>query len=115
MQPLSTVTSILALLIFTFQLAIAYPSSQNQQSPYKYTFKELKPQQGTRGSFRQPYFRFNIFLRKNNGITEEHFHRHWKTVHADLTISEPDAGVHLLRYTQVRHIFSNVEVTLHEN
>ncbi|KAJ4989790.1 hypothetical protein SVAN01_04627 [Stagonosporopsis vannaccii] len=100
MQPLATITGLLALLLFAAHSVTAHLPSQNQQSPYKYTFKELKPQHGAYGSFPQPYFRFNIFLRKNSGVTEEYFHRHWKTVHADLTMSEADAGVRLLRYTQ---------------
>ena len=70
-------------------------------SAHNYTFKELEPQCDSLGSFRQPYFRFNIFFRKNANITDEQFHRLWQTVHADLTISEPDAGTRLLRYTQV--------------
>lgn len=104
MRLLSQRTSLLALLLLATHLITALPSNQNQQSPYKYTFKELRPQHGSQGSFRQPYFRFNIFLRKNSGVTEEYFHRHWKTVHADMTMSEPDAGLRLLRYTQVRHV-----------
>ena len=91
----------LALALLSCKLGAALPSETHQSPSHNYTFDELRPQRGLQGSFRQPYFRFNIFFRRNAGITEELFHRHWKTVHADLTISDGDAGLRLLRYTQV--------------
>ncbi|KAF2132409.1 hypothetical protein P153DRAFT_275417, partial [Dothidotthia symphoricarpi CBS 119687] len=68
---------------------------------YNYNFREFRPQSGRNGSFRQPYFRFLILFRQNAGITEEFFHRHWKTVHADLTLSQADVGLRLQRYIQL--------------
>lgn len=93
--------SLAALVSSVFGHVAALASTPVQSPSHKYTFKELRPQQNGRGSFQQPYFRFNIFFRKNAGITEEIFHSHWKSVHADLTVSEKDAGLRLLRYTQV--------------
>ncbi len=103
MQSLLTIVQLLAFFLSTLYSVSAHPPAQNPQIPHTYTFCELKPQRGLKGSFRQPYFRFNIFLRKNSGVTAAFFHQHWKTVHADLTISEPDVGTRLLRYTQVYH------------
>ncbi|KAF3035628.1 hypothetical protein E8E11_005607 [Didymella keratinophila] len=97
MQLLLNVACLMALCFSAICHAFAAISTV---SAHNYTFKELEPHCGSQGSFRQPYFRFNVFFRKNANITEEQFHRHWKTVHADLTISEPDAGLRLLRYTQ---------------
>lgn len=36
-------------------------------------------------------------------MTEEDFPRHWKTIHTDLIISEPDAGLTLVKCMQVSH------------
>ena len=101
MRLLSMVANLMALLFSSGNFVTALPSTVPRLPSHNYNFRELRPQQGMKGSFQQPYFRFNIFLRKNAGITEEEFHRHWKTVHADLTISDKDAGSRLLRYTQV--------------
>lgn len=104
MQLLTSTASFIALVVSlcsrTTTLAPAHSPSHN------YTFEELQPQSNREGSFQQSYFRFNIFFRKNTGITEEFFHGHWKTVHADLTVSNKDAGLRLLRYTQVSLHFS---------
>ena len=66
---------------------------------HKYNFSELEL--GT-GSNEQGYFRAMIFFHKKPGLTDEFFHEHWKSVHADLTLSTKDAGVNLVRYVQVR-------------
>ena len=92
---------LLALAPLFCDLASSLPSTTYPSTSYNYTFDELRPQRDGQGSFEQSYFRFNVFFRKNAGITEDFFHRHWKTVHADLTISDKDAGLRLLRYTQV--------------
>ncbi|KAJ4309788.1 hypothetical protein N0V94_008766 [Neodidymelliopsis sp. IMI 364377] len=52
------------------------------------------------GSNEQPYFRALIFFSKKPDVTDEFFHDHWKSVHADLTLRTPDAGVKLTRYVQ---------------
>ncbi|KZM19923.1 hypothetical protein ST47_g9051 [Ascochyta rabiei] len=96
MQLMFKTISLVALVFWFCGFVAALPPT----SSYNYTFDELRPQPGSQGSFRQPYFRFKIFFRKNTSITEKFLHSHWKTVHADLTISDPDAGVRLLRYTQ---------------
>jgi hypothetical protein len=93
--------TLVALILLSPSLVTALPSVTQQPPSHNYTFNELRPQRGSNGSFRQPYFRFKVFFRKNTGITEEFFHRHWKTIHADLTISGKNAGLRLLRYTQV--------------
>ncbi|KAF2630007.1 hypothetical protein BU25DRAFT_312636, partial [Macroventuria anomochaeta] len=48
----------------------------------------------------QPYFRALIFFNKKPGVTDAFFHPHWKSVHADLTLQTPGAGVDLRRYVQ---------------
>ena len=65
---------------------------------HKYNFSELEL---GGGSNQQPYFRAMVFFHKKPGLTDEFFHEHWKSVHADLTMSVKDAGVTLVRYVQV--------------
>ncbi|KAJ4374296.1 hypothetical protein N0V83_003037 [Neocucurbitaria cava] len=71
-----------------------------QDAPHEYKFNEFQPSSDLNGSFRQPYFSFKILFCSKDGITEEFFHRHWKTVHADLTLSQVDFAVRIQRYTQ---------------
>jgi hypothetical protein len=85
---------------------------------HNYNFPELSL--GT-GSNQQPYFRALIFFYKKPGLTDDFFHEHWKSVHADLTIStmmdgacsgtdedgkekvnKNGEGVTMVRYVQVR-------------
>lgn len=43
-----------------------------------------------------------FFFSKKEGATDEQFHRHWETVHADLTIASKDFRVfNIQRYTQI--------------
>jgi len=67
---------------------------------HKYHFSELELNGPTKSN-EQPYFRAQIFMYKKPGLTDEFFHEHWKSVHADLTMRTKGAGVHLLRYSQV--------------
>jgi len=41
-----------------------------------------------------------IFFNKKPGLTDEFFHAHWKSVHADLTMQVEGTGVDLVRYVQ---------------
>ncbi len=68
---------------------------------HKFSFSELTL--GT-GSNEQTYFRALVFFHKKPGLTGEFFYEHWKSVHADLTLSTKDAGVNLVRYVQVRPV-----------
>jgi hypothetical protein len=68
---------------------------------HNYTFDELKPDIPGLGSNPQPYFRFLLLFKKKPGISEDYFHQHWGTVHADLTMASVDVGVQLTRYVQV--------------
>jgi hypothetical protein len=66
---------------------------------HTYTFPELA--HGTpNSSNQQPYFRAMIFFNKKPGLTDEFFHEHWKSVHADLTMQVGGAGVDFVRYVQ---------------
>jgi hypothetical protein len=56
---------------------------------------------GSTKSNEQPYFRALVFITKKPGLTDEFFHEHWKSVHADLTMNTKNSSVHLLRYSQV--------------
>jgi hypothetical protein len=50
---------------------------------------------------RQPYIRLSFFFHKLPGISYEQFHRHWETVHADLTVACKDfKDCHIGRYVQ---------------
>jgi len=112
MRVLTSTIGLVALFSSSCCHVAALPPAPVQPPSYNYTFKELRSQQNSKGSFQQPYFRFNIFFRKSAVITEEFFHSHWKTVHADLTISEKDGGLRLLRYTQVsRHLQARIMYT----
>jgi hypothetical protein len=71
------------------------------ESGYNYTFTELRPDSDGRGSNQQPYSRFVILFKRNPNVTEEYFHQHWKTMHADLSIAGKNVGVDILRYVQV--------------
>jgi hypothetical protein len=70
---------------------------------HQHTFPELAI--GT-GSNQQSYFRAMVFFNKKPGLTDEFFHEHWKSVHADLTMQVEGAGVDLVRYVQVSTITS---------
>lgn len=50
--------------------------------------------------------RITFFLYKSPDISEEDFHRHWETVHADLTVaSKAFKNVQILRYVQVSFVY----------
>jgi hypothetical protein len=74
---------------------------QDGDDYYKYTFHELKPKKDGKGSNEQPYFRFVTMFKKHPEVTDEYFHQHWKSVHADLTIRANDVGIRITRYVQV--------------
>ncbi|KAF2867957.1 hypothetical protein BDV95DRAFT_610389 [Massariosphaeria phaeospora] len=70
-------------------------------SEYKFRFNEFVPHlYDDGGSNRQPYFKVIIFFKKKPNITEVSFHTHWKSVHADMFMSQKGLGVHLMRYSQ---------------
>lgn len=78
------------------------PKSPSLPCPNHYThpyhFDELRL---GGGSNQQPYFRALVFFNKKPEITDDFFHEHWKSVHADLTMQVQDSGVFLTRYVQV--------------
>lgn len=50
----------------------------------------------------QPYIRLSFYFSKLPNVSYEHFHRHWETVHADLTLAAKDfKDCHIGRYNQV--------------
>ncbi|KAH9879860.1 hypothetical protein J1614_001884 [Plenodomus biglobosus] len=75
------------------------PSSSPCPNHYShpYHFDELKL---GGGSNPQPYFRALVFFNKKPELTDDFFHEHWKSVHADLTMQVQDSGVYLTRYVQ---------------
>lgn len=77
---------------------VELPCPNHYTHPYHFQELELGG-----GSNQQPYFRALVFFNKKEGLTDEFFHEHWKSVHADLTLQVEDAGVNLVRYVQVRH------------
>ncbi|KAF2274016.1 uncharacterized protein EI97DRAFT_347685, partial [Westerdykella ornata] len=66
---------------------------------HKYAFQELALAD-KKGSNEQPYFRASVFFSKKPGLTDEFFHDHWKSIHADLVMQTKNTGIHLLRYSQ---------------
>jgi hypothetical protein len=68
---------------------------------HQHTFPELALSSSGDGSNQQMYFRAMVFFNKKPGLTDEFFHEHWKSVHADLTMQVTGAGVDLVRYSQV--------------
>lgn len=71
------------------------PCPNHYIHPYHFTELSLGG-----GSNQQRYFRAMLFFNKKPGLTDEFFHDHWKSVHADLTMQVQDAGVDLVRYVQ---------------
>lgn len=60
---------------------------------------------------RQPYFKITFFLTKLPGLSDADFHRHWETVHADLTVAARGfRDVEVLRYVQVSPSMSSLTV-----
>ncbi|KAF2095597.1 hypothetical protein NA57DRAFT_79315 [Rhizodiscina lignyota] len=49
----------------------------------------------------QPYVKLTFFFKKLPNVSYEQFHRHWETVHADLTLASKEFNVvKIQRYTQ---------------
>jgi hypothetical protein len=50
----------------------------------------------------QPYIKISFFFSKLPEVSDEQFHRHWETVHADLTVSSAAFKANrIIRYVQV--------------
>ncbi|KAF7187780.1 hypothetical protein HII31_10882 [Pseudocercospora fuligena] len=50
----------------------------------------------------QPYIKLSFYFNKLPHVSDEQFHRHWETVHADLTIAAKDFKVFgVKRYAQI--------------
>ncbi|PSN70681.1 hypothetical protein BS50DRAFT_673459 [Corynespora cassiicola Philippines] len=62
-----------------------------------YIWQEVLP--GT-GSNEQPYVRIHLFSKKRADVTEEAFHEHWKTTHAEIIMSLPGFSDVCFRYVQ---------------
>ncbi|KAF9730029.1 hypothetical protein PMIN04_012799 [Paraphaeosphaeria minitans] len=63
----------------------------------QFSFEELAVE---RGSNQQPYIRILIFFNKKKGLSEAFFHEHWKSIHADLTMSFGNGTKNFSRYVQ---------------
>jgi hypothetical protein len=73
---------------------------------HAHTFPELSISPTSTGSNQQSYFRAMIFFNKKPGLSDEFFHEHWKSVHADLTMQVGEMGRRwggVVRYVQVRY------------
>lgn len=88
----------------SIQITMAEVTAESLPCPnhhiHQYKFPELKLSD-SKGSNEQPYFRALVFFYKKPGLTDSFFHEHWKSIHADLTMQTRDAGVLLVRYSQV--------------
>jgi len=50
----------------------------------------------------QPYLKLLFFVTKSPSLSDEEFHRHWETIHADLTVAAKNfQKIKILRYVQV--------------
>lgn len=50
----------------------------------------------------QPCIKLSFWFNKLPNVSDEQFHRHWETVHADLTVAAKDFNVcKIQRYVQV--------------
>ncbi|KAF1946625.1 hypothetical protein EJ02DRAFT_493745 [Clathrospora elynae] len=78
------------------------PCPTHHTHPYHFSELELGS-----GSNQQPYFRALVFFNKKPGLTDEFFHEHWKSVHADLTMQVEGAGLDLVRYVQFHQEFQH--------
>lgn len=66
-----------------------------------HTFKHQQLSYDAKPNY-QPYIRLSFFFSKLPNVSYEQFHRHWETVHADLTVaSKAFKDCHIGRYVQV--------------
>lgn len=73
-----------------------------------FTFSQLSSEATTN---RQPYFKITFFLTRLPGLSDGDFHRHWQTVHADLTVAAKGfRDVEILRYVQVSPSLPSLKV-----
>lgn len=50
----------------------------------------------------QPYIKLSFFFSKSDEVSYEHFHRHWQSIHSDLTIgTKAFKSNQIQRYVQV--------------
>lgn len=57
----------------------------------------------------QPCIKLSFWFNKLPNVSDEQFHRHWETVHADLTVAAKDFGLcKIQRYVQVRVHFTGL-------
>jgi hypothetical protein len=75
---------------------------------HQHVFPELGISPTGTGSNQQLYFRAMIFFHKKPGVSDEFFHEHWKSIHADLTMQVDEMGKKkggVVRYVQVCQLF----------
>lgn len=69
------------------------------EEPHSVTFGRLA---SPASANRQPYLKITFFLIKKSGLSDQEFHSHWETVHADLTVAAKGfREIQALRYVQV--------------
>ena len=62
---------------------------------------ELEAREGsTRSINRQPYLKILFFFKKLPSVSDEYFHTHWSTFHADLSMSAKPFLISSKRYVQ---------------
>ncbi|KAF2275914.1 uncharacterized protein EI97DRAFT_458912 [Westerdykella ornata] len=119
---LSTLTSLLLTGALPLTSALAAPKNHDYSSPIcnlnkpisltpdqetylynrTYAFKELAPPNpASEQCFnKQAHVRVIILFKRRPDISEDYFHLHWSTVHAELTVAARDFGIHISRYNQ---------------
>ena len=72
-----------------------------------HTFKHQQLSYDAKSNY-QPYIRLSFFFSKLPNVSYEQFHRHWETVHADVTVaSKAFKECHVGRYVQVSPLSSD--------
>lgn len=60
----------------------------------------------------QPYLKLSFFFSKSDDVSYEHFHRHWQSIHSDLTIGTKAFKTNkILRYVQL-HSYPELKKTV---
>ena len=74
-----------------------------QLVPHEFTYPELD--YDSKANF-EPCIKVSIFFKKLDSITFDTFFEHWRTAHADLTVTTQAFRDNIVRYTQVCSIIT---------
>jgi hypothetical protein len=83
-----------------YPVTILFPTKMTlTKIEHKFAYQQLS-YEGTANY--QPYIKLTFHFSKLPHVSYEHFHRHWETIHADLTVGTKDFAINgVQRYVQV--------------